>query len=243
MTGSTREDLEGLAAQAIQIAQTARKNRRPLTGGGFYATKFASLRTEAEIQFRALTASSSDGSKLRVLFDGVFGLDVEYANRVTSKHQFIHELKTEWDHSVSVRADDGLFPMSLLEKTRRGYLKHVGVQMNGAFNAGWYDAAAVMMRRLLETVIIEAFEANGLASKIKDAQGNFLQLTDLMARTLAEPTWNLGRDTKKDLPKLKDLGHWSAHNRRYTLQRTEIEKVRRGFRLALEELLRLAKLI
>jgi hypothetical protein len=41
--------------------------------------------------------------------------------------------------------------------------------MNGAYSAGWYDACAVMMRRLLETVIIEAFEQNGLDQKIKDS--------------------------------------------------------------------------
>jgi len=116
--------------------------------------------------------------------------------------------------------------------------------MNGAFNARWYDASAVMMRRLLETAIIEAFEANGLEAKIKDPKtGEFYHLTDLVRCTLSESTWNLGRDTKKGLPKLKQVGHWSAHNRRYTLQKTELEQLQPSFRLAIQELLHLANLL
>jgi hypothetical protein len=57
--------------------------------------------------------------------------------------------------------------------------------MNGCFESAWYDACAVMMRRLLETVIIEAFEAKKIDEKIKNAQGEFLQLTDSVKAALS----------------------------------------------------------
>ena len=40
--------------------------------------------------------------------------------------------------------------------------------MNGCYSSEWYDASAVMMRRLVEIAIIEAFEKKGVAHKIKD---------------------------------------------------------------------------
>jgi hypothetical protein len=120
---------------------------------------------------------------------------------------------------------------------------NVGIQMNGSFNFGWCDAAAVMMRRLLETVIIEAFEAHGLDANIKNDQGEFYQLTDLVSAAVGESSWNLSRNTKKALPKLKDVGHLSAHSRRYNAQKTEIEALATDARVAIQEFLHLANLI
>jgi len=71
-----------------------------------------------------------------------------------------------------------------------------------------------MMRRLLETLIIESFEARQLSYKIKDSQtGDFLYLSDLISFVLQEPSWNLGRSTERALPSLKSLGDQSAHSR------------------------------
>jgi len=72
----------------------------------------------------------------------------------------------------------------------------IGRQMNGSYASEWYDACAVMMRRLLEAAIIEAFEAKKIDSKIKDTNGDFFQLTALISAALAETAWNLSRNVK-----------------------------------------------
>ncbi len=119
----------------------------------------------------------------------------------------------------------------------------VGVQMNGSYKSGWCDAAAVMMRRLIETVIVEAFEGYHLESKVKDGNGEFFQLTDLVNAALNEPAWNLTRNTKKSLPKLKDVGHLSAHARRYNARTPELDKLVPDVRVVIEEFLHLANLL
>jgi len=53
-------------------------------------------------------------------------------------------------------------PMTLVRGTR-GYIERIANQVNGAYENGWYDACAVMIRRLLETLIIEAFEKHNIA--------------------------------------------------------------------------------
>lgn len=134
-----------------------------------------------------------------------------------------------------------VIPVSVIRDTR-GYLEKTANQINGCYEHGWFDACAVMIRRLVETLIIEAFEHNGIAHKIQDATGNFVRLEDLITLTLSEQQWNLTRNTKRGLPKLKSLGDLSAHSRRYVAHRQDIERVIDDLRVVAQEMLYLAGL-
>lgn len=57
-----------------------------------------------------------------------------------------------------------------------------------------------------------------------------------------ETTWNLGRNTKRALPKLKSIGDQSAHSRRYVAHREDLEPLIADFRVVCQELLFLSKL-
>jgi hypothetical protein len=59
---------------------------------------------------------------------------------------------------------------------------------------------------------------------------------------LSETTWNLTRNTKKALPKLKNIGDLSAHSRRYNAVPQDINLVRDSIRIITQELISLAKL-
>lgn len=132
---------------------------------------------------------------------------------------------------------------STLVKGTRGYLERIVNQINGSYEHGWYDACAVMLRRLIETLIIEAFEERGISIKIKQSNGDdYLYLSDLIERTLAESEWTLGRNTRKALPKLKTLGDQSAHSRRFNANRHDIEKLLPEIRAVVQELIYLAGL-
>lgn len=124
----------------------------------------------------------------------------------------------------------------------RGYIEKISNQANGCYEHGWYDACAVLIRRLIETLIIEAHEKHGIASKIKNSQGDFLFLKDLITRCLNEQSWNLSRNCRQALPKLKDVGDKSAHSRRYIAQRGDIDPLLADIRLVIQELLFLAGL-
>ena len=134
-----------------------------------------------------------------------------------------------------------VLPHALVSGTR-GYIERVVFQINGCYENGWFDGCAVMMRRLVETLIIESFEAHGIAAKIQNANGDFVQLSDLIRLTLAEQSWNLDRNSKKALPKLKDIGDKSAHGRRYNAHREDIDKVSVDFRVVCQDLIYLAGL-
>lgn len=124
----------------------------------------------------------------------------------------------------------------------RGYIESIVNQINGCYERGWFDACAVMIRRLIETLIIEAFERNGIASRIKGPSGDFFYLKDLINATLSEESWNLSRNTRLALPRLKDVGDKSAHSRRFIAHRPDIDKLIDDIRIVSQELIYLAGL-
>lgn len=70
-----------------------------------------------------------------------------------------------------------------------------------------------------------------------------MQLTELIGNVLAEKKLNLSRNSRNYLPKLRDIGHLSAHNRFFAAKNTDVDKVQQPFRVAIEELLHHAKFI
>lgn len=152
----------------------------------------------------------------------------------------IEGIQPEMNHA------EGYLPEAVWSNTR-GYIESVCKQLNGCFKAAYYDAASVMLRRLLETLIIEAYEHLRRESEIKDngGAGNYYMLKDLVARAngVAPHTGlNLGRDAKKTLDDVKGRGDRSAHNRRYIAFATDLTEIRDGVRTTVQELIQIASL-
>lgn len=245
---SASEKLEALVGECWTVVKKAKRYRKSLAGDNFYAEKLAAQRSEATNLYIEISIYPvGDATALAEMIEIMFSPETEWEDRMTGKAQLVHALRTVWKMKTptdAAIAADTIFPMTLLAKTSRGYLQAVGAQMNGAYSQGWCDACAVMMRRLLETSIIEAFEECGIATKIKDKNGDYFMLTKMIDIALAETCWgSLTKNTRRALPRLRDLGHQSAHTRRFTAQKSDIETVRNDVRVAVEEFLHLAKLL
>lgn len=135
----------------------------------------------------------------------------------------------------------GFLPCGVWEKTR-GYIEKVCVQLNGCFQFEFYDAASVLVRRLIETLIIECYEYLKREAEIKGSDGNYLMLKDLVNRATGASGLTLGRDAQRALKDVKELGDRSAHNRRYNAVRADLEKVQSGVRVAVDEMINLSSL-
>ena len=99
-----------------------------------------------------------------------------------------------------------------------------------------------MVRKFVEILIIEVYEAHGKANEIKDKNGDFLMLGDLITALLKDNSWNLQRDTKKYLPDIKSLGDRAAHNRRFMAKKPDVDRLIPGLRVIADELIHLAKI-
>lgn len=128
-----------------------------------------------------------------------------------------------------------------LVRGTRGYLEKVVNQINGTYEHGWYDACAVMLRRLMETLIIESYENVGAATNIKNSEGDYPQLSDLIKFAKNEPAFGLSRNAKKGLDKLKNIADQAAHSRRFNANRNDIESILPEIRTLVQEFVSIAR--
>ncbi len=141
-----------------------------------------------------------------------------------------------------VKASDSVVPRELVADTR-GYIEKVAAQINGSYDNQLYDCCAVMCRRLIETLIIEVYESEGCANEIKGADGHFHMLNGLLSVLLKDGKFNLGRNSRRGLKELKELGDKSAHSRMFNARLSDIDHLKADLRTAAEELLHRAKLV
>jgi hypothetical protein len=134
-----------------------------------------------------------------------------------------------------------VLPAVVVEDTR-GYIEDVVVQCNGCYERRWFDACAVMIRKLVEILIIAVYEQESRQTQIKGGDGNFLMLSGLIDRLLADTSFHLGRETKAGLPRIKELGDRAAHNRYFVASKADVDKVIGDLRVIVPELLHRAAL-
>lgn len=134
---------------------------------------------------------------------------------------------------------DNYFPLELLHNTR-SYLIKTAKQAIQCYDYQFYDACLVMTRRLIETLIIELFERHKIKEKIQDTNGNYFFCSDLIDCLLSEKTlWTIGRNSVKALPDIKTKGDLCAHNRRFNATKSDVDSIKFGLRIVVEELVHL----
>jgi hypothetical protein len=125
------------------------------------------------------------------------------------------------DKVKRVEPSEELFSMEIVAGTR-SYIERIAAQANSCYQQGWYDACAVMIRRLVEQLLIDCYEQHGMASKIQDADNRYYGLDHLIDSFLTE-SWHIPQHMRKYLPQLKDLkeiGDSAAHGRNITTKAT-----------------------
>ncbi len=127
-------------------------------------------------------------------------------------------------------------PPELVENSK-GYIKQTTYQINGCYSDSYYDACYTMVRKLIETLIIEVYEKLGIEEEIKDSNKNYFMLRDLIPKCLNQSKIKLGRVTKDVLHKIKLYGGTAAHNPRINLKQADIDKYADNIRIAVQDFL------
>jgi hypothetical protein len=225
----------------LDVAKKARRHHKSLSGDNFYGNKLADLRLDAASAFEAINEQSTgDAAAIAELIEVVFETSASSSDRLGAYRELcfaLRKIQPKASSASESESDEDFFPPTILAGADRRYIASIGRQMNGCYASGWRDACAVMMRRLLEIVIIEAFEAKGIAAKIKDADDNYFQLSKLIDLALTEPRLSLSRNTKRVLPRLRDAGHLSAHGRYFLAAPEDLYRIQNDCRVVLEEFL------
>lgn len=195
-----------------------------LTKAGFPRTNTSSLRAQLRSDGRVIAGRGRDRFRLKVGARRALEADLR-----------------EHIGCPAFTATHSLLPEELTVNTR-GYIDCVARQANMCYDTGCYDACLVMLRRLVETLIIETYENAGRDDEIKGADGHFETLSGLISKLVSDSAWNLGRDATRASRAAKTWGDRSAHSRRFNAKKHDVEKVQEDVRVLVEELLHLSGL-
>jgi len=139
---------------------------------------------------------------------------------------------------VSLRprpTSESVLPLAAVSE-RRPHLRRLVEEINGTYDAQFYNSCAVMARRLLESLLIEMYIHRGLEAQIKDALGRFIPLEQLIGRVQAGNPFNLGRNSPKAMSDVKELGDIAAHDRAYQVKELDLNDIKQRYRRLIEEL-------
>jgi hypothetical protein len=174
-------------------------------------------------------------SRLTLRSQGLFRLKADASPKIEAKLAGLLE-----PAAPTVPPEREYLPEPVWRHTR-GYVEEVCKQLNGCYYATFYDAASVMSRRLVETLLIEAYEKLRREAEIQ-REGTFLMLGDIVEHAVDASGLPLGRDSKKALRAVKELGDRAAHNRRFIARRHDLDDLRSPLRVLADELIGIAEL-
>jgi hypothetical protein len=151
----------------------------------------------------------------------------------------IAELEVQYSdivESEEIISYDTILPVSLY-RVNRSVIESLAKQVNASYEHNIFDGCAVLMRRLIEVLLILAYENLGIESEIKDPSGSYYLFERISQNARNNSFLGLSRNTKPCIEKFRTLGNLSAHKIHYTCKKSYIEEVIQEYRAAIEELL------
>lgn len=164
--------------------------------------------------------------------------------------EFIPTVIQEYEHRYSSLWEDNdtiISESELIDERKfcgkRSFLTHLIKQINHSYANNCYDAAAVLMRRLFEIMLILSYQHLGIDNDIKEKSGSgYLMLDKIVKDAQNNQTLKLSR-IKNEFDSFRKVGNYSAHNIMYIASRKDIDDIKLTYRVMLEELYTKAGLI
>lgn len=161
---------------------------------------------------------------------GLFRLHHSYLKKMDELYPQLSQKSQEVvDHGT-------ILPPILYEKTR-GFIESLAKQINRCYEENIFDGCAVLMRRLEEVLLIMSYQHLNVDGEIKDSQGNYVLLEAIVSNAKSNTTLNLGRNSKKTIEKIREMGNYSAHQIHYQCRREWIQEKIEEYRALVTELL------
>ena len=139
--------------------------------------------------------------------------------------------------SEEIISDSSVLPEILFDGLGRLYLEKTVQQINACYESNLYDAASLMMRRLLELLLVHSFQAASIETEILDPDGGYAPLKSLINKAKSKQEIGLSPSVRRVIDQFRELGNLSAHHIHYTCRRDDIRTIRMDYRATIEELL------
>lgn len=77
---------------------------------------------------------------------------------------------------------------------------------------------------------------SSISDSIKDKNGSFLPLNDLITSYLKSNEWNASRNNTSSFKTLKKFGDLCAHNRRFLAKKNDLDSIQAELRQSVQEI-------
>lgn len=158
---------------------------------------------------------------------------------VAAERRKLRESYSKYLAQPTIEIDELLLVNGDFENSRE-YIRELVRQINGSYQFCFYDACAVMMRRLAEVLIIDAYVVVGEDDKIRDGNGHLLMMNGLINALKSGNPFKLSRNAPTYLEALKTLGDNAAHSRNYITKKKDVDDYSQKFRMLIDEMVKLS---
>jgi len=134
-----------------------------------------------------------------------------------------------------VKPSDSIVPREQFND-RRTTWRELVAEINGCYDHGFFDGAAVLTRRLIEVLIIEAFKAKGAEAAIKKADG-YMLLEELVRMLSSGQYIKLSKSSRPGLDQVRVLGNTAAHSPHHITKKQDVDIMSNHVRVLVSELL------
>lgn len=138
---------------------------------------------------------------------------------------------------VPIEPSSSVIPLEFINGP--SFFEKLVIQINGAYDKGFYDCSLVILRRLIEALIIKIYLKEKRRADIQ-INGKNKQLSELVDFIVGDMSISKSRTFKKGLELIKDLGDNAAHSTSYITPRTDIDDGKLQIRRTVKELLELS---
>lgn len=159
-----------------------------------------------------------------------------WSNWRSTLEQWIKEIKQLDDEDpITVEQNGSILPEALFSSLPAN-VQSLCKQINASYENNLFDCTAVIMRRLLESLLVLSYQKAGIESSIM--KGDYhLTLDKIIKNAEQNAVLGLSSNTKKDMSLFKDLGNYSAHKIWYNCTQGDIKPHILKYRAIIEELM------
>ena len=254
MLSATAKEFKLCLAECVKVLKVARRNRVNLNSHSYYAERLRSKLAALRKSFLKLQRDypkekfPSVAFQISVIEPLINKLIEIYPASINQMLRLLNEIRFKDESDLAVEIEiiesnvktstvSSFLPDDLIEE-RFSVLKKILWEINKTYELGCYNSCAAMIRRLTETLVIEAYEHHNLRHLIVDSKGEYLGFNELIGKTCAQTEFRLTRETKRVLPDLKFFGDIGAHNRMALVRKPDLDRLHNAIRIAIEELSR-----
>ena len=152
--------------------------------------------------------------------------------------QWIDDIKKWGQEDVITVQQSGTILPDMLYHGLQSNIQSLCKQINASYEKNLYDCTAVIMRRLLESLLVLCYQNAGIESEIMDKNGLYhITLDKIIKNAEQNKTLALSANMRKEMPLFKDLGNYSAHKIWYNCTQQDIKPHILKYRVIIEELM------